>query len=93
MVDVGFEPTTQKIHGPSTTPFVKVICGGILVRLTTCKRLVHSLPKLSLNITRTLEGLKLHVLGINRNRSNPNPNSVQTSDDIEITGEGQQDWV
>ena len=24
MVDVGLEPTTQKTHGLSTTPFVKV---------------------------------------------------------------------
>ena len=47
MVDVGFEPTTQKKHGLSTTPFVKVI-RGVLVRLTTCKRLTNSLlPKLS----------------------------------------------
>ena len=27
MVDVGFEPTTQKTHGLSTTPFVKLISG------------------------------------------------------------------
>ena len=33
-VDAGFEPTTQKTHGLSTTPFVKVIVGYI-VRLTT----------------------------------------------------------
>ena len=32
MVDVGIEPTTQKTHGLSTTPFVKVI-SGVLVRL------------------------------------------------------------
>ena len=44
---VGIEPTTQKTHGLSTTPFVKVI-NGILVRLTTCNWLTHSLPKLSL---------------------------------------------
>ena len=44
---VGIEPTTQKTHGRSTTPFVKVI-RGVLVRLTTCKRLTNSLPKLSL---------------------------------------------
>ena len=42
MVDVGFEPTTKKTHGLSTTPFVKVV-GGVLVRLTTCKRLTHKL--------------------------------------------------
>ena len=29
MVDVGFEPTTQKTHVLPTTPFVKVISGGI----------------------------------------------------------------
>ena len=34
---VGFEPTPQKKHGLSTTPFVKVV-SGVLVRLTTCKR-------------------------------------------------------
>ena len=28
MVDVGFEPTTQKKHGLSTTPFVKEIRKG-----------------------------------------------------------------
>ena len=43
MVDVEFEPTIQKNHGLSTTPFVKVL-GGVLVRLTTCKRLTNSLP-------------------------------------------------
>ena len=47
MVDVGFEPTTRKTHGLSTAPFVKDI-SGVLVRLTTCKRLTNSLPKLSL---------------------------------------------
>ena len=47
MMDVGVEPTTQKTHGLSTTPFVKV-SSGVLVRLTTCKRLTNSLPKLSL---------------------------------------------
>ena len=44
---VGFQPTTQKNHGPSTTPFVKEL-SGVLVRLTTCKRLTNSLPQLSL---------------------------------------------
>ena len=34
MMDVGFEPRTQKKHGLSTTPFVEVI-SGVLVRLTT----------------------------------------------------------
>ena len=29
MVDVGFEPTTQKTHGLSTTPVVKVFCKNI----------------------------------------------------------------
>ena len=47
---VGIEPTTPKAHGLSTTPFVKVI-SGVLVRLTTCKRLTNSLPKLSLITT------------------------------------------
>ena len=46
MVDVGLEPTTQKTHGLSTTPFVMVI-SEVLVRLTTCERLTNSLPKLS----------------------------------------------
>ena len=46
-MDVGVEPTTQKTHGLSTTPFVKVI-SGVLVRLTTCQMLTNSLPKLSL---------------------------------------------
>ena len=32
MVDVGIEPTTQKTHGLSTTPFVKEISGVVLVR-------------------------------------------------------------
>ena len=27
MVDVGFEPTTKKTHGLSTTPFVEVFVG------------------------------------------------------------------
>ena len=39
---VGFEPTTQKNMVLPTTPF------GVLVRLTTCKMLTNSLPKLSL---------------------------------------------
>ena len=43
IIDVGFEPTTQKTHGLSTTPFVKVI-SEVFVRLTTCKRLTNSLP-------------------------------------------------
>ena len=47
MVDVGFEPTTQKTHGLSTTPFVEGI-SVVLVRLTTCERLTNSSPKLSL---------------------------------------------
>ena len=47
MMDVGLEPTTQKNHGLSTTPFVKEN-SGVLLRLTTCKRLTNSLPKLSL---------------------------------------------
>ena len=29
MVDVGFEPTTPKTHGLSTTPFAKVFYWGI----------------------------------------------------------------
>ena len=45
---MGFEPTTRKAHGLLTTPFVKVLV-GVLVRLTTCKRLTNnSSPKLSL---------------------------------------------
>ena len=49
MADVELEPTTQKAHGLSTTPFVKDVNGVLLiVRLTTCKRLTNSLPKLSL---------------------------------------------
>ena len=36
-----------KNHGLSTTPFVKDF-SGVLVSLTTCKRLTNSLPKLSL---------------------------------------------
>ena len=47
MVDVGLEPTTQKTHGLSATPFVMEISGA-LVRLTTCQRLINILPKLSL---------------------------------------------
>ena len=27
MVDVGYEPTIQKIHGLSTTPFIKELVG------------------------------------------------------------------
>ena len=46
MVDVGLEPTTQKNHGLSTTPFLKEL-SGVLVRLTTCNWLTNSLPKLS----------------------------------------------
>ena len=45
MVDVGLEPTTQKTHVDDA------IClgiSGVLVRLTTSKRLTSSLPKLSL---------------------------------------------
>ena len=41
---VGIEPTTQKTHGLSTTALLV----EVLVRLTTCKRLTNSLPKLSL---------------------------------------------
>ena len=44
---VGIEPTTQKPTVLPTTPFVKDF-SGVLVRLTTCKRLTNSLPKLSL---------------------------------------------
>ena len=44
---VGFEITTEKNHGLPTTPFVKVLVAGVLVGLTTCKRLTNSLPKLS----------------------------------------------
>ena len=47
MVDVGFKPVTQKTHGLSTTLSVEGI-SGVLVRLTTRKRLTNSLPKLSL---------------------------------------------
>ena len=36
----------QKTQGLSTTPFGKVI-SGVLVRLTTCKRLTESLPYIS----------------------------------------------
>ena len=53
MVDVGFEPTTPKKHDLSTTPFVKEI-SGLLFRLTDCKRLTNSLPKLSLKTLRKL---------------------------------------
>ena len=38
---------TPKAHGLSTTPFVKKF-SGVIVRLTTRKRLTNSLPKLSL---------------------------------------------
>ena len=44
---VGIEPTTQKTMVLPPTPFVKEYI-GVLVRLTTCKRLTDSLPKLSL---------------------------------------------
>ena len=44
---MGLEPTTQKTHGLSTTPFVKVLV-RVVVRLTTCKSLTNSLPELSL---------------------------------------------
>ena len=44
---VGIEPTTQKTHGLSTTPFVQEI-RRVLVRLTTCNWLTNSSPKLSL---------------------------------------------
>ena len=47
MVDVGFEPTTQKKHGLSTTPFVRVLVGFSPFD-HTCKRLTNNLPKLSL---------------------------------------------
>ena len=40
-------PRLKKLMVLPTTPFVKVI-SGVLVCLTTCKRLTHSLPKLSL---------------------------------------------
>ena len=45
---VGFDPTTQKAHGLSTTPLVKESV-GVLVRFTTCKRLTNSLPYLTQN--------------------------------------------
>ena len=47
MVDVGLEPTTPKTHGPADDAICQGI-SGVLVRLTTCKRLTDSLPKLSL---------------------------------------------
>ena len=51
MVDVGLEPTTQKPMVLPTTPFICEGARGVLVRLTTCKGLTNSLPKLSLLIT------------------------------------------
>ena len=42
MIDVGFEPTTQKTHGPADDAICESI-SGVLVRLTTCKRLTDSL--------------------------------------------------
>ena len=65
MVDAGFEPTTQKTHDLSTTPFVKVIIGA-LVRLTTCKRLSKSLPKLSLTTGRPVWSLRQVLLQAGR---------------------------
>ena len=48
IVDGGDRTHDPKIHGLSTTPFVKEI-SGVLVRLTTCNWLTNnSLPKLSL---------------------------------------------
>ena len=58
MVDVGFEPTTQKTHGLSTTPLAKELV-GVLVRLTTCQRSTNSLPKLSLVTLDTCRRLKI----------------------------------
>ena len=48
MVDVGFEPTTPKNHGLSTTPFLCLGINGVLVRLTPGKTITNGLPKLSL---------------------------------------------
>ena len=56
---VGIEPTTQKTHVLPTTPFVKVI-SGVLIRLTTCKRLTNSSPKLSL-ITYCFQSIMLEA--------------------------------
>ena len=53
MVDVGLEPSTQETHGLSTTPFIIAI-SRVLVRLTTCKKLTNSLPKLSLITIHTI---------------------------------------
>ena len=47
MVDVGLEPTIPKNHGPADDAICKGL-SGVLVRLTTCKRLTNSLPKLRL---------------------------------------------
>ena len=47
MVDVVFEPPTQKSHGPADDAICEGI-SGVLVRLTTCNWLTNSLPKLSL---------------------------------------------
>ena len=47
---VGFEPTTQQIHGPADDAIFHGI-SGVLVRLTTCKRLTNDLPKLRLTNT------------------------------------------
>ena len=53
MVDVGFEPTTQKTHGLSTTPFVKVVVEGIsVIRLR--------LGKLPVNLCKWSNGLIPH---------------------------------
>ena len=39
MVDVGFEPTTQKTHGPADDAFCQGISGVLwIVRLTTRKK-------------------------------------------------------
>ena len=45
---VGIEPTTPKSNGLSTTLYICLGLSGVLVRLTTCKRLTNSIPTLSL---------------------------------------------
>ena len=37
MVDVGFEPTIQKKHGLSTTPFVRLLGGDTECPLQVCQ--------------------------------------------------------
>ena len=46
MMDVEFELTTQKTYGPADDAICEVI-GGVVVRLTTCKRFTNSSPELS----------------------------------------------